>query len=98
MITIHTLREATKIGRQKKNEELKAKVNVWITETLFPELLETAKKGENSAIVIFPRKISATIICALLRDIGFSCKGLDRDDVRYDRSKYEYFQAVVRWL
>lgn len=98
MITIYTLREATKIGRQKKNEELQAKANVWIAETLFPELLETAKKGENSAIVIFPREISATITCALLRDIGFSCEGLDRDDVRYDRSKYEYFQAVVRWL
>jgi hypothetical protein len=98
MITIHTLREATKIGRQKKNEELKAKANVWITETLFPELLETAKQGENSAIVVFPREISAVITCTLLRDMGFSCEGLDNDDIRYDDSKHEHFQAVVRWL
>ena len=98
MITIYTLREATKIGRQKKKEELQAKANVWITETLFPELLEAAKQGENSAIAIFPREISTTITCALLRDMGFSCEGLGHDDVRYDGNKYEYFQAVVRWL
>lgn len=98
MITIHTLREATKIGKQKKKEEKRVKANIWITEALFPELLEAAKQGEGSAIAIFPREINATTTCALLRDMGFSCEGLDRDDVRYDGSKYEYFQAVVKWL
>lgn len=98
MITIHTLREATKIGQQKKKEEMQAKANIWITETLFPELLETAKQGESSAIAIFPRELNNTITCTLLRDMGFSCDGLDCGDRRYDSNKYEYFQAVVRWL
>lgn len=98
MITIYTLREATKICQQKKKEEMQEKANKWITETLFPELLEAAKQGESSAIVIFPRELNNTIICTLLREMGFSCDGLDDDDVRYDCSKYEYFQAVVRWL
>lgn len=98
MITIHTLREATKIGQQKKKEEMRVKANKWITETLFPELLEAAKQGESSAIAIFPREINATIACTLLRDMGFSCDGLDDDDRRYDDSKYEYFQACVRWM
>ena len=98
MITIHTLREATKIGQQKKKEEMRFKANKWITEILFPELLEAAKQGEDSAIAIFPREINATIICTLLRDMGFACDGLDNDDRRYDDSKYEYFQAVVRWM
>lgn len=98
MITIHTLREATKIGQQKRKEEMRFKANKWITEILFPELLEAAEQGESSAIAIFPREINATIICTLLREMGFSCDGLDDDDRRYDDSKYEYFQAVVRWL
>ena len=98
MITIHTLREATKIGQEKKKEEMRVKANKWITETLFPELLEAAKQGESSAIAIFPREINTTITCILLRDMGFSCVGLDNDDRRYDDSKYEYFQACVKWM
>lgn len=98
MITIHTLREATKLGQQKKKEEMRVKANKWITETLFPELLEAAEQGESSAIALFPKEINATITCTLLREMGFSCDGLDDDDRRYDDSKYEYFQAVVRWL
>lgn len=98
MITIHTLREATKLGQQKKKEEMRVKANVWITETLFPELLEAAKQGENSAVVIFPREINSVIGTVVLKEMGFTCEGLDDDDVRYDNSKYNYFQAVVRWL
>ena len=98
MITIHTLREATKISQQKKKEEMRVKANIWITEILLPELLEAAKQGESSAIAIFPSEINATISCTLLRDMGFSCEGLTDNDRRYDDSKYENFQAVVRWL
>ena len=98
MITIHTLREATKIGQQKKKEEMRTKTNAWITEILFPVLLEIAKQGESSTVVIFPHEIDSIIGTAVLKEMGFSCEGLDDDDVRYDNSKYNYFQAIVRWM
>lgn len=93
MITIHTLREITKIAQQKKKEEEQIKAHKWIVETLFPELLEAAKQGEGSSIVIFPRDIDITIGRNLLRNIGFSCECIYDDD-----SKCENFKAIVSWL
>lgn len=98
MITIHTLREATKIGQQKKKEEARAKAREWIQDALFPELLEIAKQGEFRHYVVFPQSLDTTAVTNVLRDMGFQVEGLDDDDSRYDDSKYNCFQAVVRWM
>lgn len=96
MITIHTLREATKVGQQKRKEEARAKAREWIETTLFPELLEVANEGEFKHCVIFPRSLEATAIADVLRDMGFQCEGLDADDLRYDHENYDCYQAIVR--
>lgn len=98
MITIHTLREATKMGQQKKKEEACAKAREWIVTSLFPQLLEVAKEGEFKHCVIFPKSLEATAIAEVLRDMGFQCEGLDADDLRYNHDRYNCYQAVVRWL
>ena len=98
MITIHTLREATKVGQQKRKEEARAKAREWIETALFPELLEVANEGEFKHCVIFPRSLESTAIAEVLRDMGFQCEGLDADDLRYDNDKYDCYQAVVRWM
>lgn len=98
MITIHTLREATKIGQQKRKEEARTKANAWICETLLPELLEIAKLGEFKHYVVFPRSLEPIAVTTVLKDMGFQCEGIDDDDLRYDTNKYECYQAVVRWM
>ena len=98
MITIHTLREATKVGQQKKKEEAHIKAREWIETTLFPELLEVANEGEFKHYVIFPQRLEAIAIADVLRDMGFQCEGLDADDLRYDHEKYDCYQALVRWM
>lgn len=98
MITIHTLREAAKLGQQKKKEEARIKAREWIVASLLPELLKVAKEGEFEHCIIFPRFLEATAIVEVLRDMGFHCEGLDEDDFRYDHEKYDHYQADVRWM
>lgn len=98
MITIHTLREATKVGQQKRKEEARVKAREWIEKILFPELLEVANEGEFKYCVIFPRFLEATAIADVLKDMGFQCEGLDADDLRYDHENYDCYQAIVRWM
>ena len=98
MITIHTLREATKVGQQKKKEEARVKAREWIEITLFPKLLEVANEGEIKHCVIFPRSLDSTAVASVLRDMGFQCEGLDPDDMKYDDNRYDCYQAVVRWI
>jgi hypothetical protein len=98
MITIHTLREATKVGQQKRKEEARAKAREWIETALLPELLEVANEGEFKHCVVFPRSLEATAIADVLRNMGFQCEGLDEDNLRYDNDKHDCYQAVVRWM
>lgn len=98
MITIHTLREATKVGQEKKKKEACIKAREWIETVLLPELLEVANKGEFKYCVIFPRTLEATAITDVLRGMGFHCEGLGADDLRYDHEKYDCYQAIVRWM